>query len=264
MEKQIEWQGKILNYYVEGQGPTVVLLHGFLENYHVWDDFIRHLASHFSVLAIDLPGFGKSAVYSENHGMPFMAEAVKYIMDCEKISRAFLIGHSMGGYVSLAFAKLFPESLKGLVLFHSQAAGDEAQGKKNRSRTIEVVKKDHKIFISQFIPLLFAESNVPVFKDKIAHLRNESLKTSAEGVIASLAGMRNRDDNLQLLENINVPVFFVIGKQDSRIPLPKILSQISLPKHAEAIILDKVGHMGFVEAPEKIFPAVQSFCERYE
>ncbi len=263
MEKQIEWHGKSLNYYVEGQGPSVVLLHGFLENYHVWDDFMPYLISRFSVIAVDLPGFGKSAVYGEKHDMSFMAEAVKFILDQEKVTQTFLIGHSMGGYVSLAFAKLFPESLKGLVLFHSQAAADDEQGKKNRSRTIEVVKKDHKNFISQFIPLLFAESNVAVFENEIAHLREESLKTSTEGVIASLAGMRDRDDNLQLLENINVPVFFVIGKQDSRIPLPKILSQISLPKLSEAIILDEVGHMGFVEAPEKTFPAVQSFCERY-
>lgn len=262
MEKQILWQDKKLNYSLDGSGETVVLLHGFLENYHIWDKLIHQLVSRFRVLAIDLPGFGKSDVYGDNHGMPFMAKAVKEVMDHEEIAKAFLVGHSMGGYVSMAFARLFPENLKGVVLFHSHAAGDDEQGKIIRSRTIEVVKKDHKNFISQFIPLLFAEQNVALFEKEITRLRKDSLMTSAEGVIAAMAGMRDRDDQLEVLSSLDIPLFFVVGKQDSRIPLEKIMSQIGLPKTAEAIILDGVGHMGFVEAPEKIFPAVQSFLER--
>jgi len=263
MEKQIQWRGKRLNYQLEGQGQAVILLHGFLENYHLWDGLIKRLTPKFLVLAIDLPGFGKSEVYSENHSMNFMAEAVKGIMDHEKLPHALLMGHSMGGYVSLAFAKLFQDQTRGLVLFHSQAAADDEPGKENRNRTIEVVKKDHKNFISQFIPLLFAESNISVFQKEIAHFREESLKTSAAGVIAALAGMRDRDNNLALLSQLEVPVYFVVGKQDSRIPMGKIIPQLSLPKFSEVLFIDSVGHMGFVEAPEKIFPALQNFCERF-
>jgi pimeloyl-ACP methyl ester carboxylesterase len=262
MEKQLMWKEKKLNYFLEGSGETVILLHGFLENYHIWDSLIRRLVSQFRVLAIDLPGFGKSDVFAENHGMPMMAQAVKAVMDHEKVANAFLVGHSMGGYVSMAFARLFPDKLKGVVLFHSHAAGDDEQGKTNRSRTIEVVKKDHKNFISQFVPLLFAEQNVSLFQKEIENLKADSLKTSAEGVIAAMAGMRDRDDNLEVLSTLEAPLFFVVGKQDSRIPLEKSMMQIGLPKRAEAIILDGVGHMGFVEAPEKIFPALQSFLER--
>ncbi len=262
MEKQIIWLGKQINYLVEGEGQPVVLLHGFLENIHVWDNFINFLKPNFKVLAVDLPGFGKTSVFSDKHGMTFMADAVKAVMDAEDITRTTLVGHSMGGYVSLAFAGKFPELLKGIVLFHSQAAADNDEGKQNRSRTIEVVKKDHKDFIAKFIPLLFAEENVSRFANEISRLREMSLQTTAQGVTAALAGMRDRKDSLGLLKKMDFPVFFVIGKQDSRIPVEKILPQLSLPAHAEAIILDKTGHMGFMETPGKTFPAVGDFLKR--
>jgi len=262
MEKQIIWQGKQINYLVEGEGQPVMLLHGFLENIHVWDDFIGFLKPDFKVLAMDLPGFGRTSVFGENHSMPFMADAVKAVMDAEDITGTALVGHSMGGYVSLAFARKFPELLNGVVLFHSQAAADNDEGKQNRSRTIGVVQKDHKDFIAKFIPLLFATENVSRFAKEIARLREMSFQTPASGVIAALAGMRDREDSLKLLKKVEFPVFFVIGKQDSRIPIENILPQLSIPSHAEAIILDKTGHMGFVETPGKTFPAVGDFLKR--
>ncbi len=168
----------------------------------------------------------------------------------------------MGGYVSLAFAKKFPELLNGIVFFHSQAVADDEEGKQSRTRTINVVKKDHKDFIAKFIPLLFAEENVSRFAKEIARLREMSFQTPAQGVTAALAGMRDREDSRELLKKSGFPVFFVIGKQDSRIPIGKILPQLSFPAHAEAVILDKTGHMGFIEAPEKTFPVVGDFLKR--
>jgi pimeloyl-ACP methyl ester carboxylesterase len=264
MEKQMLWQGKPVNYSVEGTGFPVVLLHGFLENIHIWDDFREFLKPDFQVVAIDLPGFGKTAVLGESHPMPLMAEVVKGVLENEKIQKTVLIGHSMGGYVSLAFASRFPEMLAGLVLFHSHAAADNEEGKQNRNRTIEVVRKDHKNFITGFIPLLFAEENVSRFSKEIAHLREMSLQTPAQGVIAALAGMRDRADYLAWLRQAPFPLFFVVGKQDSRIPIEKIVPQVTLPPHAETVILDKVGHMGFVEAPSRIFPVVRDFLKRCE
>lgn len=263
MEKQVDFQGKKINYSVTGTGLPVVLLHGFLENLHIWDDLTGFLQAGFQVIAVDLPGFGKTPVFAENHTMPFMADAVKAVLEAEKVQQAVLVGHSMGGYISLAFAHRFPEMMKALVLFHSHAAGDDEQGKQNRTRTIEVVKKDHKDFIAQFIPLLFAEENVSKYSAEINRLREVSLETSKDGVIAAMAGMRDRDDHLTLLKNAGFPVFFVVGKQDSRIPTEKIMKQLALPEHAEAIILEHVGHMGFIEAPDKIFPVIKDFMERY-
>ncbi len=262
MEKSVVFQNKKIFYKKEGNGPAILFLHGFLEDNSIWEVFIDGLKENFTCIAVDLPGFGKTETFSANHSMSFMASAAKAVLDSENIDSTVITGHSMGGYVSLAFAAKFPQMLKGLVLFHSQAAADDAEAKTNRNRTIEVVKKEHKNFISGFIPLLFAKQNVEKFKTEIDILKEKSLKTTAEGIIASLAGMRDRDDNTAVLKEAKFPLFFVVGKQDSRIPLDKIVSQITIPQHSETIILDGVGHMGFIEAPGKIFPVLTAFYNR--
>ena len=150
MEKQILYQGKTVNYKIEGSGPALVLLHGFLENIHIWDDFSSALSKLNKVISIDLPGFGKTDVFSEIHTMEFMADVVNAVLEEEKINYCLLAGHSMGGYVSWAFAEKYGEKLKGLVLFHSHAAGETDESRANRNRTIEIVKKDHVDFISNF------------------------------------------------------------------------------------------------------------------
>jgi len=259
MEKQIKYQNKTVNYRVEGSGPAMVLLHGFLENIHIWDDFSSALSKLNKVISIDLPGFGKTDVFSENHSMEFMADVVNAVLEEENIKYCLLAGHSMGGYVSLAFAEKYGEKLKGLVLFHSHAKADDEEGKRNRSRTIEIVKKDHVDFISNFIPLLFAEENVEKFADKISELKKMSLQTPKEGVIAALAGMRDRKDMRKLLTKVDFPVLFIIGKQDSRVSMEVLKEQVFLPKHSEALILDKVGHMGFIEARKETLRTLSHF-----
>jgi pimeloyl-ACP methyl ester carboxylesterase len=262
MEKQASYLEGQLNYSLKGSGKAVVLLHGFLEDHSIWINFSDKLSEKFNVISIDLPGFGKSSVFSTLHSMEFMAKAVKHILDEENVDKFILAGHSMGGYVSLAFAKLYPEKLKGLVLFHSQAAADTEEAKTNRNRTIEIVKSDHASFIHSFVPTLFAEKNVAIFSEEIKNLQKVSAKTPTDGIVASLAGMRDRNDSLKLLAEIDIPVYFIAGKQDSKIALPLVMEQLSLPKNSEAIILDEVGHMGFIEAEETTYFALESFIER--
>lgn len=220
------------------------------------------MSPNYQVLTVDLPGSGKSSVFSDIHTMEFMAEAVNLILEKEKIAQSIVVGHSMGGYVALALAEKYPKKLEGIVLFHSQAAADDEQGKINRNRTIEVVKKNHKDFINIFIPLMFAEKNQSVFTKEISELKELASNTSSDAVIAALAGMRDRKDNTEFLAQFSDPVFFIVGKQDSRIQFEKVVAQISIPKNCEALILEGVGHMGFIEAREITCLALEHFFER--
>jgi pimeloyl-ACP methyl ester carboxylesterase len=228
----------------------------------MWKDFSDSLKNKFTTICIDLPGFGKSDIFNSEHSMVFMAEKAHQVLEQENIKKCTLIGHSMGGYVSLAFAKRYPGSLSGLVLFHSQAAADNMEGKKNRDRTIEVIKNNHKGFIYSFIPSLFAEDNMERFSGEIDELIHIAENIENEGIIAALKGMRNREDHFNTLKKLNVPVYFIIGKQDSRIPLDSIMPQLELPSNSEALIIDDVGHMGFIEAKEKTLLALEHFIER--
>lgn len=262
MEKQLQSDSGIIFYMVKGQGYAVVFLHGFLEDHSIWNDFSDQLQKKFTCICIDLPGFGKSDVFDESHPMDFMAIKVKEVLDKEQLGKCILVGHSMGGYVSLAFAKLFPEKLSGLVLFHSQAAADNAESKKNRDRTIKIVQQNHTAFIHSFIPSLFAEDHVADFSNEIDALRKIAEKTPANAIVAALLGMRDRESHLNTLEKLQIPVYFIIGKQDSKIPFEIIMPQLKLPSNCEALIMDEVGHMGFIEAKEKTFLSLEHFLKR--
>ena len=136
MLKQIYNNNLRIGYKDIGSGPAIVLIHGFLETHEIWDKFDNELSKRFRVLSIDLPGHGLSDMHEEPYTMCKYAEAVKLIMDHENIKEAFIIGHSMGGYVSLAFSENYPEILSGLCLFHSSPISDNEDKKIARNLTI--------------------------------------------------------------------------------------------------------------------------------
>ena len=154
-------------YTVTGSGNAVIFLHGFLENLTMWSEFSKMLSETNKVIAIDLPGFGQSGIISNNHSMSIMANVVNAVIKNEKISKCIIVGHSMGGYVALAFAELFEDKLNGIILFHSQAASDNKEAIINRNRTIKIIENNHAKFISGFIPSLFTEENTVLFSSEI-------------------------------------------------------------------------------------------------
>jgi len=258
----IEFRGKKVSFESSGQGPAVVLLHGFLENRTIWKNFARRLSTSFRVITIDLPGFGESDHFADNLSIDDMAETVHAVLKSVKVNSCVMAGHSMGGYVTLAFAEKYPRMLRGFVLFHSHAGADSPEAAENRERTIAVVEKDHHGFIKNFIPGLFDPANVKKFSREIAELGQMADKTPKEGIIAALRGMKIRPDRQHVLMNAKVPVLFIIGKNDSRVPLEVIMPQALLPAHSEVLLLDHTGHMGFIEAKEKTFSCIKSFAAR--
>ena len=260
-KKYYNYNNTKICYSVEGTGKAVVLLHGFLENMDIWDRFSQELSKKYKVVLIDLLGHGGSSMLAETHSMELMANAVNSTLEALQVDDCVMIGHSMGAYVSLAYAEMFTDKLTGLGIFHSHAAADTTEGKINRGRAIQIVKENHKDFISAFIPDLFTKKNQEILYEEIAILQKASRLISKESVVASLDGMRHRADKLKLLSSLRIPIMFIIGKQDSRTPLDKMFSQIELVKHAEVLILDDVAHMGYLEAFEKTLSFTSHFVE---
>ncbi|MBK7030270.1 MAG: alpha/beta hydrolase [Bacteroidales bacterium] len=260
MKKELEIDGKKISYYEQGSGSTIVLLHGFIESGQIWNSFAARLAEQFKVVVIDLPGHGESEVLAEVHSMDLMADIVNKVLLQEGIVAAVVVGHSMGGYVALEFARKYPEQLKGIVLFHSQASPDSEEARENRRRTINIVRQNRAGFIKQFIPDLFDQRYVGNYQEEIAGLLEEASKMSPEGIIAAISGMKDRKGGLIFLMNTDKPVLFIIGKQDSRIPYSQVLAQAVIPAHSEVLLLDHVGHMGYIEAPQITLQAIRHFA----
>jgi len=262
MKKQVFFQEKKISYEISGDGPVLLLLHGFLESKMIWNEFAEELQTDFTVISIDLPGHGETEMIAGIHSMKLMSEVVKTVLFSEGVMKAVVIGHSMGGYVALQFAVDNEEMILGLVLFHSHASADSDEARENRQRTINIVRQNHGGFIMQFIPDLFDPQHVSEYSREIEKLQKQASLLAPEAIIAALSGMRDRPNQLQYLSLSPNPVLFIIGKQDSRIPYSQVIAQAAIPSHAEMLLLGDVGHMGFIEAPVKTLQALKHFSIR--
>jgi len=246
----------------QGSGKCLVLLHGFTECSLIWNSFVETLSGRFRVITVDLPGFGESDNLSRVHTMDLMALVVRKIMVKQGVKQCVLAGHSMGGYAALAFARKYPKMLRGLCLFHSQPYGDTLESKIAREKMIDVIKADKFNFLVQFIPGLFPEETRHRYKDEISVLIRRAKKISKEAVLAAMTGMKERRDSSWVMKDLKVPVLFIIGQKDPRIPPDRTGEMLALARHTEALILKDVGHMGFIEAEKETLNTLAGFTER--
>jgi pimeloyl-ACP methyl ester carboxylesterase len=258
MIKYVSFRKAKIRYSDEGKGRAIVLLHGFPENLKIWEEFSAELSKHFRVIAIDLPGFGESESIGYVHTMEMMAQCVKEVMNNLNLRRYIIVGHSMGGYVSLAFAELYPDNPRGLVLFHSTSYKDSDEKKADRDRSIATVKKKAKSFINAFTANLFAKKRDPNLKK----LRSFVSGTSTRAMVAALEGMKIRRDREIILRFAQYPVLFIFGKKDKIFNLEALLPQTETPAEKEVLILENAGHMGFYEANEETLNVVMKFAHR--
>ncbi len=256
------YKNKKINYVVTGKGKPVVFIHGFTESIDIWKSFSAHFRRKYKCLLIDLPGHGKSDCLDNEHGMEESAHIIKEILDFNKIKKCVLIGHSMGGYILLAFAEAFPNMLQGLCLFHSSAMEDTDEIKQNREKTIDIVKHNKFNFLSHFIPSLFASENKERLELHIKELIKEAEQMNPKGIINAINGMKIRKDRRDVLKALNVPVLFIAGKKDSRIPVQKLTEQIILPKISISLFLENTGHMGYLEEPEMTRDTLDFFIKK--
>ena len=247
----LKFKGKTINYRVEGRGEkTLVLLHGYMNSLQVWDKFFKAYKDEDIVLvAIDVSS------------MELQADMIKQVLDELRIKDCVMIGHSMGGMITLSFAEQYPNYIKGFCLLHSTACEDNPKGKENRKRACKIINENKLNFIVDFIPNLFAEKNVEKYAEEIKWLKELSASTKKEGIVAAQMGMIMRKDRIFVLEQTKVPVLFVIGRQDIRADLSVMLPQACLPRNSEVMILD-CGHMSFIEEEKIIENRFLSFLER--
>jgi len=262
MEKAITYNGGMVMYADNGKGNTIVLLHGYLESQEIWFNFAEKLikAGH-RVITLDLPGHGFSSTVGEEHSMEHLAGAVDAVLQEQKVDKCMVVGHSMGGYVALAFAKLFPEKLAGLCLFHSTPNPDSDEKRNNRDREIELVKAGKKeVIIKSFIPAAFAKENLKRCADMVEEATLIALSTETDGIIACLNGMKNRPDSNDFLKTVTKPVLIIFGAKDSYVT-PEIIASLTerFPTH-KTITLENSGHMGFVEEEKRSVEIISEFA----
>ncbi|WP_051359689.1 alpha/beta fold hydrolase [Adhaeribacter aquaticus] len=243
-----------------GNGKPIIFLHGFCESKKVWEQFIEPFKPEFRVVTVDLPGFGQNQDLRDDYSMDSAAAEVHEIVEALGFEKATVIGHSMGGYVALAYAEKYSEFVNGLSLFHSTAFPDSEEKKEARNRTIEFIQK-HGVgkFMDSFVAPLFFEGNRKQNEAAINLLIGLGKEASGEAIIGTVIGMRDRPDRTHVLRKANFPIQFIAGKQDTAVPFEQTLQLCPLPKIAHVLLLDQTGHMGMFEQKDITQNAVISF-----
>lgn len=246
-------------YSQRSVGETVLLLHGFLEERGMWNNYADELSKNYNVIAVDLLGQGETGSIGYVHSMEDHAAAVAAVLDTETVESFTVVGHSMGGYVALALAELLPAKIQKLVLFHSTAYPDSEERKKDRERVIDLVKRNKGVYVRTVIPSLFAEHSRTELKDEIQDIIDIANGFTEQGIVANIRGMMERKDRSAILKSISFPKLILHGELDSVIPTESVEKLAALNSNISLQVVSNIGHMGHLEAPEKCLRILSDF-----
>lgn len=239
----------MLHFQTKGNGKeTLVLLHGFMENLSIWDEMESSLSNDFTLLKIDLPGHGKSEILSEIQTMELMASAVKEVTDSLNLKKFHLLGHSMGGYISLAFAEKFPQYLKSLTLFFSTYFPDDEEKKEQRRKSFRIIQDAFTHYVNAGIPNLFNPNELNALEGKINLAKDIALSTNNLGALACVKGMIERPDRRTILENFEEKILIIAGKHDNAVKTETTIKYLPDRTNIKSYVLD-CGHNGHWERP---------------
>jgi pimeloyl-ACP methyl ester carboxylesterase len=243
----------------EPSAPCLVLIHGFPFDRRLWYKLIPHLSG-LQLIIPDLPGVGNSTIKAATMRMEDYALCIKAVLEQEGIGRCVLAGHSMGGYVALAFAELYPSMLAGLSLVHSSALADDEERKKKRMQIMEFIRMQGvEKFARSFVPGPFAPSYADEQeKEKLIRWASEC---SAEGLLAATDAMLHRPDRTHVLREASMPVQWIIGDKDPVFQAETSFAQAALSERVQIDLLKESGHMGMIEETRLMAEALKTFCE---
>lgn len=266
-QKQLTCHSSRIGYEIEGNGPPVMLIHGFAEDGMIWQYQRALLKRHYTLIIPDLPGSGQSDILSpggfqSSSAIEMYAAVLKQILDRENIGQCTFMGHSMGGYVALAFARHYPECLNGLGLIHSTAFPDNDEKKAMRSKGIKFMQRfGAKEFLKQSIPNLFGAAFTQQYPEQIeAHIKRSEY-FDVVSLVQYYEAMMERPDRTDMLEKLSVPVLFIIGEEDRSVSLEDSLKQCSIPSRTLVHILPDTAHMGMWEQKDRTGNAMMEFLD---
>ncbi|MDR0420748.1 MAG: alpha/beta hydrolase [Prevotellaceae bacterium] len=246
-----------------GKGKAIVLLHGYLETMEVWENTIAELSKKFRIIAVDLPGHGFSEFRKDATTVELMADCIKSLLDRLNIAECFIVGHSMGGYVALSFAKKYSETTKALCLFSSTPNADTEQKKKDRDREIELLKAGKlELILKTNIARGFADCNLSRLDEEIFAVTDTATVSDTDGLEACLQAMKMREDMNDFMKTVQQKTLFVFGKHDNYIPFDIAENIMQKYPQASNVILENSGHNGFIEQPEESLKALSDFVEK--
>ena len=250
-----------MSFIDKGKGDPIVLIHGFAGCKDYWKKIIPQLASEHRVIALDLPGHGESGMRQDRYSIEDMASTIKELLDQLGLDQVTMFGHSLGGYITLAFAELYPEYLKGFSLVHSTANPDSEEAKEAREINAKKVQEEGtEQFIEGLSRKLFSPENIEANSSEIEETVKIGMNTKVEGLVSALMAMKNRPDRNHVLENSELPVLLIAGEKDQIIPAEKTFTVSK--QNIEEKVIQNAGHMSMYEQPEELVKVMKDFLTK--
>ena len=248
----------MLHFFEKGQGPALLFLHGFCETGEMWRHFADSLSTQYRVLCPDLPGFGSSPITHPITCLEEVAEQLEEWMDALQIQHPIVMGHSLGGYVALALLERMGDRIQAIGLLHSTAYEDDLEKKEMRNRVLIFLNKHGAAkFVGSFVPQLFPEHRREELADAMAHAIEDGQRSSLAGLLAYTVAMRDRVDQIAILQQFAGPKLLLAGTIDGAVKIESSRAQQKAFTHY--IELEGVGHLGMVEEKEKTLAVVEDF-----
>lgn len=240
-------------YREKGSGIPLLLIHGFPLTGNIWDPQIDVLSAKVRVVVPDLRGFGKSEVTEGTYFMELFAHDLKGLLDTLGIEKAVFTGISMGGYIAFAFYRLFPSSVRALVLLDTKAGADSEEGKKGRMTLAQRARHGEMDKIAdEWAGRLFAPSTIKTRPEVVRTVRDGIFHTSPEAIANASLGMMERQDSTPLLRDITCPVLIIVGEEDRIVPVEEARAMAAKIKDARVEVINAAGHLTCLEAPEEV------------
>ncbi|MFZ7945369.1 alpha/beta fold hydrolase [Neobacillus sp. 19] len=254
--KSITLPDATIAFVDEGEGDAIILLHGFCGSSGYWENVIQKLSTNCRVIAPDLPGHGDSSIDKEIFSIEDYADILKELLGQLNIQKVTMFGHSLGGYITLAFAEKYSDHLNGFSLIHSTAFPDSEEAKKGRVANVEKVQHEgmHSL-IDGLIPKLFSPENVE--QDYVKTAKEIVYGTSPKGAISALTAMKNRPDRNYVMESTSLPVLLIAGEQDQIIPAEKTFSVSG--ENIKRVVIKESGHMSMYENSEQLISEMKKY-----
>lgn len=256
MDKIFDYEGSQQHYTLIGNGPAVLLIHGFGEDGRIWESIVPQLQTSYTLVIPHLPGSNKSELL-KNTSIENMADVMFALLEVENLKSIVVLGHSMGGYIALAMAEKHPSLIDKLGLIHSTAFADTPAKIEARRKSIEFIQdRGAKEFLDATISNLFRKDSTNSQIDILKTRANEFTNTA---LIAYYQAMIARLDRSAILSKFEKPILFVAGQYDNAIPIEQSLQQAHLGRIMHFSLLQESGHMGMWEEQEKFLTVISSF-----
>ncbi len=252
--------GELVRFQISGKGNPLVLLHGFTENLELFRSTVDAFHSRAKIFLVDLPGHGGSGLPKKLNSIEDIADWLHDFLNQMGIQQFALVGHSLGGYIALAYSKKYPQTLKGICLAHSSPLPDSIEKKELRQKSIEfIMRNGSENFIRTLIPGLFSPESIQSIPEIVESSLKRALLTRKETLMRMIQIMKDRSDSTNWMAKTDIPIAGILGKMDGLIHYETVFPLMGIAPNVQVCGIEKVGHMGMLEDPIKFNAALSAF-----